>query len=38
MADADQRQNLRFTQREQRSIIEHDFEREKHTLRLMKGK
>ncbi len=35
--DADQRQNVRFTQREQRTIVEHDLEKEKHTLRLMKG-
>jgi hypothetical protein len=35
--DADQRQNQRFAQREQRTPVEHDLEREKHTLRLMKG-
>ncbi|CAF0848442.1 unnamed protein product [Rotaria sp. Silwood1] len=34
----DQRQSLRISQREQRTIVEHDFEREKHTLRLMKGR
>ncbi|CAF2617983.1 unnamed protein product [Rotaria sp. Silwood2] len=34
----DQRQSLRINQREQRTIVEHDFEREKHTLRLMKGR
>jgi hypothetical protein len=36
--DANQRQNQRFTQREQRTPVEHDLEREKHTLRLMKGR
>ncbi|CAF0809708.1 unnamed protein product [Rotaria sordida] len=34
----DQRQSLRISQREQRTIVEHDFEREKHALRLMKGR
>ena len=34
---ADKRQELRTTQREQRTIVGHDFEREKHTLRQMKG-
>lgn len=34
---ADQRQSMRVVQREQRTHVEHDFEKEKHTLRLMKG-
>lgn len=33
----DQRQNVRMHQYEQRYTTEHDFEREKHTLRLIKG-
>jgi hypothetical protein len=37
LSDADQRQNLRSNQREQRTPVEHDLEKEKHALRLMKG-
>lgn len=36
--DIDQRQNQRVIQREQRTTVEHDLEREKHILRLMKGR
>jgi hypothetical protein len=36
-SDIDQRQNLRWNQREQRTPVVHDLEKEKHTLRLMKG-
>ena len=35
--EIDQRQNQRVIQREQRTTVEHDLEREKHILRLMKG-
>lgn len=35
---ADKRQEIRMTQREERTIVGHDFEREKHALRQMKGK
>jgi hypothetical protein len=37
ISDVDQRQNVRYNQREQRTHVEHDLEKEKHTLRLMKG-
>ncbi|CAM4769077.1 unnamed protein product [Rotaria magnacalcarata] len=37
-ANIDQRQSLRVVQREQRTTVVHDFEKEKHALRLMKGR
>ncbi|CAF1130188.1 unnamed protein product, partial [Didymodactylos carnosus] len=36
--DIDQRQNQRIVQREQRTITEHELEKEKHSLRLIQGR
>ncbi|CAF0832166.1 unnamed protein product, partial [Didymodactylos carnosus] len=36
--DVDQRQNQRILQREQRTTVEHELEKEKHSLRLMQGR
>ncbi|CAF3985284.1 unnamed protein product [Adineta steineri] len=37
-SDADQKQNQRFMQREERTPVVHELEREKHALRLLKGR
>ena len=36
-ADVEHRYNQRMNQREERAAVEHDLEKEKHSLRLMKG-
>ncbi|CAF1169688.1 unnamed protein product [Adineta ricciae] len=37
-SDVDQRHNVRIVQREERTPVVHELEREKHALRLMKGR